>query len=121
MSLVTEMEITFEPIFGEIGKEIKYVFNTLCILEDIMKNGINNVNVVVVRGDLTEESKEKLKKYHINQRAWRDEMLQYTLTQEYLHLTVWNIFKKLPEDFQKEYTAKFGNPQNQIQQMKVIL
>lgn len=121
MSLVTKMEINFEPIFGEIGKEIQYTFNVLCILEDMLKNGINNINVVVVKGDLTDESKEKLKKYYINENAWRKEMFNYTLNNNYLHNTVLKLFTQLPLDFQQQYINKFGDPIQQIKKMQVII
>lgn len=118
MSQVMSLKYDLSGLFGDFGKSFKYDFNIVYMLENILEVGINNTNVVVISGDLDEESKKELAKYYIDTRKWREDMLKFLHNPENFYKTIEGFYSQLPNEFKKQYENKFGSVNEQIKKMK---
>lgn len=121
MSQVMSLSYNLSGPFGDFGKNFQYDFNIVYMVENILEVGLNNTNVVVIPGDLTEDSKSKLEKYHIDIRKWKDDMIKYLNQPHNYKKIIHTFFENLPQDIQVKYTYKYHDIEAQISKMKQIL
>lgn len=107
-----------QSLFGEFGSQFEYKFDIVYNLENIMNVGLKDSNVTVIPGDLTAESVFNLKKYHIDNRKWKEDITEHLKKDEQHHAIIKQFFSRLPEDFKDSYKNKFGDETQQIIKMK---
>lgn len=118
MSQVKSFSLDLSGPFGHFGSTYQYDFNIVYNMENMLEVGINNTNVVIIPGHLTEESIQQLDKLYVNTQKWKESMVSYLQNAKEYHKVIETFFDCLEENFKKQYSQKYPDYKAQINKMK---